>query len=143
MFLIAIYLLLFFDREDPPAVQGITLMSRPSFKNCCISSWNVFSSFILDVAFCHNFLTFPDVSFPVIFFISCHFLCYILLYFAMYTLLFFAILCYTLLYLVILCYTLLYSVILCLEVSPSKERCAMCEFLGQLSSSYVVNLMIF
>ena len=30
-----------------------------------------------------------------------------------------------------------------LEVSPSKERCAMCEFLGQLSSSYVVNLMIF
>ena len=30
-----------------------------------------------------------------------------------------------------------------IEVSPSKERCAMCEFLGQLSSSYVVNLMIF
>ena len=30
-----------------------------------------------------------------------------------------------------------------LEVSPSKERCAMCEFLGQLSSSNVVNLMIF
>ena len=30
-----------------------------------------------------------------------------------------------------------------LEVSPSKERCAMCEFLGQLSSSYVVNLMFF
>ena len=30
-----------------------------------------------------------------------------------------------------------------LEVSPSKERCAMCEFLGQLSSSCVVNLMIF
>ena len=28
-----------------------------------------------------------------------------------------------------------------LEVSPSKERCAMCEFLGQLY--YVVNLMIF
>ena len=23
-----------------------------------------------------------------------------------------------------------------LEVSPSKERCAMCEFLGQLSSSH-------
>ena len=30
-----------------------------------------------------------------------------------------------------------------LEVSPSKERCAMCEFLGQLSNFHVVNLMIF
>ena len=30
-----------------------------------------------------------------------------------------------------------------LEVPPSKERCAMCESQGQLSSSYVVNLMIF
>ena len=35
------------------------------------------------------------------------------------------------------------TAMLLLEVSPSKERCAMCEFLGQLSSSYVVNLMIF
>ena len=30
-----------------------------------------------------------------------------------------------------------------LEVPPSQERCAMCESQGQLSSSYVVNLMIF
>ena len=37
-------------------------------------------------------------------------------------------------------YTYSWSIV---EVSPSKERCAMCEFLGQLSSSYVVNLMIF
>ena len=30
-----------------------------------------------------------------------------------------------------------------IEVPPSLERCAMCESQGQLSSSYVVNLMIF
>ena len=33
-----------FDRKDDLAVQRISLMSHPIFKNCHISSWKVFSS---------------------------------------------------------------------------------------------------